>query len=170
MLFRSPIQFIHDVGAGGLSNALPELVKDGGVGGAFELRKVPNAEPGMTPLEIWCNEAQERYVLAVDSKDLDQFAAICARERCPFAVVGVAKREMHLEVTDEILGAKAVDLPMSVLFGKPPKMHKDVTRAVIEPTDLPHAIAVPEALVRVLNHPTVASKKFLITKIGRAHV
>ena len=99
---HNPIQFIHDVGAGGLSNALPELVKDGGVGGQFELRHVPNDEPGMSPLEIWCNEAQERYVIAVAEKDLHRFSAICDRERCPYAVVGQAVSESHLLVNDEL--------------------------------------------------------------------
>ncbi|MDG1234680.1 MAG: phosphoribosylformylglycinamidine synthase, partial [Pseudomonadales bacterium] len=107
----NPIQFIHDVGAGGLSNALPELVKDGGVGGSFELRKIPNAEPGMTPREIWCNEAQERYVLAVPPRDVERFARICERERCPYAIVGEAKEGDQLEVTDSMLGGSPVDIP-----------------------------------------------------------
>ena len=97
---QNPIQFIHDVGAGGLSNAFPELVKDGEVGGDFELRDIPTAEPGMTPLEFWCNEAQERYVLAVRKDDLDRFDAICQRERCPYAVVGRARDGDHLSVSD----------------------------------------------------------------------
>jgi phosphoribosylformylglycinamidine synthase len=160
---QNPIQFIHDVGAGGLSNALPELVKDGGVGGQFELRKVPNAEPGLTPLEIWCNEAQERYVLAINPGDIDRFSAICERERCPYAVVGEAIQEKHLSVTDNVLQADAVDLPMPVLFGKPPKLHKEVVRGHIQASSLKEDISLAEALVRVLSHPTVASKKFLIT-------
>lgn len=159
----NPIQFIHDVGAGGLSNALPELVKDGGVGGDFELRDVPSAEPGMTPLEVWCNEAQERYVLAVKKEDMDRFAVICARERCPFAVVGQARDGDHLSVSDEQLGKPPVDLPMSVLFGKPPKLDKNVTRETIDLKPFDSAVSLKEAVQRVLNHPAVASKKFLIT-------
>ena len=159
----NPIQFIHDVGAGGLSNALPELVKDGGVGGSFELRKIPNAEPGMTPREIWCNEAQERYVLAVPQSDVERFARICERERCPYAIVGEAKEGDQLEVTDSMLGGSPVDIPLSVLFGKPPKLHKSVVRESVKTKPLPSGINLGEALVRVLSHPTVASKKFLIT-------
>ena len=160
---ENPIAFIHDVGAGGLSNALPELVKDGGCGGAFELRKVPNDEPGMSPLEIWCNESQERYVMAVHPENLARFEAICARERCPYAVVGQARDEKHLTVTDATFNDAPVDLPMSVLFGKPPKMHRDAERAKI---DAPAFSAIPsaaDALERVLQLPSVASKSFLIT-------
>ena len=116
---QNPIAFIHDVGAGGLSNAFPELVKDGGRGGHFELRQIPNDEPGMSPLEIWCNESQERYVMAVEPADLERFEAICTRERCPYAVVGEATQEMHLSLTDARFDNAPVDLPMSVLFGKP---------------------------------------------------
>lgn len=167
---RNPIRFIHDVGAGGLSNALPELVKDGKRGGAFELRKVPNAEPGMSPLEIWCNEAQERYVLAVAPDDLESFEALCARERCPYAVVGEAVEAHHLEVRDghfetQSTTTKPVDLPMNVLFGKPPKMTREFTRE--SPDELPGMaldnLDLREALERVLRLPTVASKSFLIT-------
>ena len=160
---ENPIQFIHDVGAGGLSNALPELVKDGGVGGSFELRKIPNAEPGMTPREIWCNEAQERYVLAVPVKDVERFARICERERCPYAIVGEAKEGDQLEVSDSMLGGSPVDIPLSVLFGKPPKLHKSVSRESVKTKPLQSGINLDEALLRVLSHPTVASKKFLIT-------
>ena len=124
----NPIAFIHDVGAGGLSNALPELVKDGGRGGRFELRDVPNDEPGMSPLEIWCNESQERYVLAVEPDQLARFESICERERCPYAVVGEATEAHHLAVTDRQFNNDPVDLPMSVLFGKPPKMHRQALR------------------------------------------
>ena len=113
----NPIAFIHDVGAGGLSNALPELVKDGDRGGRFELRDVPSDEPGMTPLEIWCNESQERYVLAVEPDQLARFESICERERCPYAVVGEATETHHLAVTDRQFNNEPVDLPMSVLFG-----------------------------------------------------
>ncbi len=160
---RNPIAFIHDVGAGGLSNALPELVKDGGRGGRFALRNVPNDEPGMAPLEIWCNESQERYVLAVEPEHLARFEAICARERCPFAVVGEATAEQHLTLADSHFGNAPVDLPMSVLFGKPPKMQREVTR--LAPTLLPPSldVSLPDAVERVLQLPAVASKQFLIT-------
>ena len=121
----NPIEFIHDVGAGGLSNAFPELVKDGDKGGRFELRQVPNDEPGMSPLAIWCNESQERYVLAVRPENLQRFTELCERERCPFAVVGVATDEKHLRVGDTVFANDPVDLPMSVLFGKPPKMQRE---------------------------------------------
>ncbi|WP_255375360.1 AIR synthase-related protein, partial [Oleiphilus sp. HI0132] len=123
---NNPIAFIHDVGAGGLSNAFPELVKDGGRGGRFDLRKIPNDEPGMAPHEIWCNESQERYVIAVLPQDLERFEAICARERCPYAVIGDALEEHDLTLEDPHFDNKPVDLPMSVLFGKPPKMHRSV--------------------------------------------
>ncbi|GAB2778864.1 phosphoribosylformylglycinamidine synthase [Halomonas shantousis] len=160
----NPIRFIHDVGAGGLSNALPELVKDGNRGGRFELRAVPNAEPGMSPLEIWCNEAQERYVLAVAAEDLDTFDALCARERCPYAVVGEATEAHHLNVHDGHFDSQPIDLPMSVLFGKPPKMSREFSR---ESREMPGIgldnLDLREALDRVLRLPAVASKSFLIT-------
>ena len=160
----NPIAFIHDVGAGGLSNALPELAKDGGTGGSFELRKVPNDEPGMSPLAIWCNESQERYVLAVKTEQLETFTRICERERCLFAVVGEATEEKRISVSDSHFGNKPVDLPMSVLFGKPPKMHRDATRLGIEAQPLDTAgIDLVDAAYRVLRLPTVASKSFLIT-------
>jgi phosphoribosylformylglycinamidine synthase len=126
---RNPIRFIHDVGAGGLSNALPELVKDGGCGGRISLRAIPSADTGLSPLEIWCNEAQERYVLAIAPGDLAAFAAICERERCPFAVVGEATAEPHLHMGDERDASAPVDLPLSVLFGKPPRMQRSFERA-----------------------------------------
>ncbi|MEH6576465.1 MAG: phosphoribosylformylglycinamidine synthase [Amphritea sp.] len=160
----NPIAFIHDVGAGGLSNAFPELVKDGGRGGDFELRNVNNDEPGMSPLAIWCNEAQERYVMAVEPKDMARFEAICARERCPYAVVGTATEEHHLTLGDTHFGNKPVDLPMNVLFGKPPKMHRSVERKSYEvPGFDASAIDLKEAAERVLKLPAVASKSFLIT-------
>jgi phosphoribosylformylglycinamidine synthase len=159
----NPIQFIHDVGAGGLSNALPELVKDGGVGGQFDLRAVPNDEPGMSPLEIWCNEAQERYVLAIAETDLKDFEDICARERCPYAVVGRAINDEHLLVKDTLLDANPIDLPMSVLFGKAPRMHKDAVTRTVPVTPLKSTMGLSDAVHRVLGHPTVASKNFLIT-------
>ncbi|MEQ6886009.1 phosphoribosylformylglycinamidine synthase [Salicola sp. Rm-C-2C1-2] len=160
----NPIAFIHDVGAGGLSNALPELVKDGGCGGRFELREVPNAEPGMSPLEIWCNEAQERYVLAVAAEDIDRFDAICRRERCPYAVVGDAVEEPHLAVHDAYFDNNAVDLPMQVLFGKPPRLHREVRRASFTKAVFnSEALNPDEAIDRVLRIPSVACKSFLIT-------
>lgn len=161
---ENPIQFIHDVGAGGLSNAFPELVSDGGVGGKFELRNIPNDEPGMSPLEIWCNEAQERYVLAIASKDLQEFDAICKRERCPYAIAGKAQENSDLEVTDNLLKQSPVDLPLSILFGKPPKVHRQVSTLKTEGSQLNlEAMDLKESIHRVLGHPTVACKNFLIT-------
>jgi phosphoribosylformylglycinamidine synthase len=160
---NNPIAFIHDVGAGGLSNALPELVKDGGRGGRFNLRAVPNDEPGMTPLEIWCNESQERYVMAVEPANLATFESICARERCPYAVVGEATDELHLSVDDKQFDNYPVDLPMSILFGKPPRMHRTVSRQAVALPVLKLDVSVAEATERVLQLPSVASKHFLIT-------
>ncbi len=160
----NPISFIHDVGAGGLSNAMPELVKDGGRGGRFDLRKVPNDEPGMSPVEIWCNESQERYVLAVAPENLATFEAICKRERCLYAVIGEATAEHHLTLADTHFSNRPVDLPMSVLFGKPPKMHRQFERASVEQNPFTaEAIDLKDAVYRVLRLPTVASKSFLIT-------
>lgn len=160
----NPLAFIHDVGAGGLSNAFPELAKDGGCGANFELRNVPNDEPGMSPLAIWCNEAQERYVMAVKPEDLAQFEAICQRERCPYAVVGESIADKHLLVNDKHFDAKPVDIPMSVLFGKPPKMHRDVKSQSFDKKPFDRSdIGLDDAIDRVLQHPTVASKSFLIT-------
>ncbi|WP_020406387.1 phosphoribosylformylglycinamidine synthase [Hahella ganghwensis] len=160
----NPILFIHDVGAGGLSNALPELVKDGGRGGQFELRDIPNDEPGMSPLEIWCNESQERYVLSVAAEDLELFDQICRRERCPYAVVGNATEEQKLVLADEYFANNPVDLPMSVLFGKPPKMHRTVERqSFAKPIFESSNIDLNDAVDRVLRLPCVASKNFLIT-------
>ena len=161
---ENPISFIHDVGAGGLSNALPELVGDGERGGQFNLRKVLNDEPGMSPLEIWCNESQERYVMAVSPENLAAFEAICQRERCPFAVVGEATEELHLTVQDTVFSNEPVDLPMSVLFGKPPKMHREFNRVNPDLPALDFAeVELKDAASRVLQLPTVASKSFLIT-------
>jgi phosphoribosylformylglycinamidine synthase len=160
----NPIRLIHDVGAGGLSNALPELVKDAGTGGRFELRAVPNAEPGMAPAEIWCNEAQERYVMAVSRDDLAAFEQICERERCPYAVVGRSTRAAHLEVHDQLFDNAPVDVPMSVIFGKPPKMSRAFTTAEYPATPLTlDGVGVADALARVLRFPAVGSKQFLIT-------
>jgi len=206
----NPIAFIHDVGAGGLSNALPELVNDAGLGGRFQLRSIPNDEPGMSPLEIWCNESQERYVLAVPAARLEAFTAICARERCPFAVVGEATAERQLVLEDRHFASTPIDMPLDVLLGKPPRMHRadrSLSRS-LSPLDLsalqtPAAPAAPvslataddidadiaavlaetdpetapkrksaeqrlrdalsEAVHRVLAHPTVADKTFLIS-------
>ncbi|OMH31840.1 phosphoribosylformylglycinamidine synthase [Motiliproteus sp. MSK22-1] len=161
---QNPIAFIHDVGAGGLSNAFPELVKDGGRGGNFELRNINNDEPGMSPLEIWCNEAQERYVIAVKPEDMEQFVAICERERCPYAMVGEATEEHHLTLGDKHFDNKPIDLPMSVLFGKPPKMHRTIERKTYPVVDFDStSIDLAEAAERVLKLPAVASKGFLIT-------
>ncbi|WP_193098556.1 phosphoribosylformylglycinamidine synthase [Burkholderia sp. Z1] len=164
---ENPILSIHDVGAGGLSNAFPEIVDGAGKGARFELRKVALEESGLSPREIWSNEAQERYVLAIAPADLPRFEAICARERCPFAVVGVATDERQLQlVDDEATGTDEypVDMPMEVLLGKPPRMHRDVARVATEraPVDVT-GIALSEVAVDVLKHPTVGSKSFLIT-------
>jgi len=160
----NPIAFIHDVGAGGISNAFPELVNDGGRGGKFELRNVPNDEPGMAPHEIWCNESQERYVMAVPSDKLAQFEAICQRERAPFAVVGEATAEAHLSLTDSHFDNQPIDMPLDVLLGKPPKMHRDATTQVTagQALDL-NDVSLDDAVTRVLSLPTVADKGFLIT-------
>ena len=161
---HNPISFIHDVGAGGLSNAFPELVKDGGRGGAFHIRDINNDELGMSPLAIWCNEAQERYVLAVPPENMATFEALCARERCPYALVGEATQEHHLTLGDTHFDEQPVDLPMAVLFGKPPKMHRDVKRQEVKLPALDLAnVELAEAAKRILSLPTVASKGFLIT-------
>ncbi|HYO55511.1 phosphoribosylformylglycinamidine synthase [Archangium sp.] len=159
----NPIRSIHDVGAGGLSNAVPELIHDNDLGGRFELREVPNAEPGMAPVEIWCNEAQERYVLAIAPEDLERFEALCERERAPFAVLGEATEEQVLKLTDRQFGNAPIDIPMDVLFGKPPRMHRDVKSRPLAHAELKLDAPVREMLGRVLGHPTVADKGFLIT-------
>ena len=160
----NPILSIHDVGAGGLSNALPELVHAAGLGGRFDLRVIPSEEPGMSPLHIWCNEAQERYVLAIAPERLLEFKAICARERCPFAVVGEASVERRLTVTDPVLGNTPVDMELSVLLGKPPRMTRDVTRERRElPPFEPRGVDLRDAAYRVLRLPAVADKTFLVT-------
>ena len=161
---KNPIISIHDVGAGGLSNAFPELVNDAGRGAVFKLREVPLEEHGLNPLQIWCNESQERYVLSILEKDLDTFRAICERERCPFAVVGTATDDGHLKVRDDLFSNNPVDLPLNVLLGKPPKTTR--TDKTVTPSKKPFNagnINITEAAYRVLRLPTVAAKNFLIT-------
>lgn len=161
---ENPIISIHDVGAGGVSNALPELVHDSGVGATFELRKIPSADPGLSPMEIWCNESQERYVLGVAKKDLTAFEELCRRERCPYAVVGHTTKEEQLIVSDSLLGGTPVNLPLSVLFGKPPKMSREFARKKNKLPSFDTAnISMADAVERILHLPAVASKKFLIT-------
>lgn len=161
---ENPISFIHDVGAGGVSNALPELVNDGGRGGRFDLRALLSDEPGMSPLEIWCNESQERYVLAVPSARLATFEALCVRERCPFAVVGEATEERRLVLEDPHFENIPIDLPLEVLLGKPPRMHRTDTtlRRPLAPLTL-DGVSLAVAARRVLAHPAVADKTFLIS-------
>ncbi|MEZ9635450.1 phosphoribosylformylglycinamidine synthase [Vibrio cyclitrophicus] len=160
----NPIAFIHDVGAGGISNALPELVDDGERGGIFNLRDVPNDEPGMSPLEIWCNESQERYVMAVADKDMATFDAICKRERAPYAVVGKATEERDLKLEDSHFDNTPIDMPMDILLGKTPKMHRDAkTLKANNPAIDRSGIELNEAVDRILRLPTVAEKTFLIT-------
>ncbi len=161
---ENPLLSIHDVGAGGLSNAVPELIEASSLGGRFELRAIPSDEPGMSPLAIWCNESQERYVLAIDPQRLEEFRRICERERCPFADLGEATAEPRLVVHDALRGELPIDLPMEVLFGKPPKMRREALRpprreAPLETGD----IDLREACLRVLRLPAVADKSFLIT-------
>ena len=161
---KNPIISIHDVGAGGLSNAFPELVNDAGRGAVFKLREVPLEEHGLSPLQIWCNESQERYVLSILEKDLETFRAICERERCPFAVVGTATDDGHLKVHDDLFSNNPVDLPLNVLLGKPPKTTR--TDKTVTPSEKPFNagdIDITEAAYRVLRLPTVAAKNFLIT-------
>jgi phosphoribosylformylglycinamidine synthase len=164
----NPIQSLHDVGAGGLSNAVPELVNDAGRGGSFDLRAIPSDDPGMSPMEIWCNESQERYVLAVGAADMERFASICARERCPWAVLGTATDARHLLVSDteadSLAHARPVDLPMELLLGNPPRMHRDVARR--PPPEAPLDLGdldLGDAARRVLRLPGIADKTFLIT-------
>ena len=155
---------IHDVGAGGLSNAFPEITNDAERGALFDLRSVPLEESGMAPMEIWSNESQERYVLAIDPGNLDTFEHFCERERCPFAIVGVATEERQLKVIDDMHGNEPVDMPMEVLLGKPPKMHRDVAKISNSFPEIDYsAIEIDDAAQRVLQLPTVADKSFLIT-------
>ncbi len=161
----NPIVSIHDVGAGGLSNAIPELLHDAGRGGLIDLRAVPCDEPGMSPMQIWSNESQERYVLGVHEADLPRFSEWCRRERCPFAVVGTVTEAEHLRVDDSLLGEPVIDLPMDVLFGKAPKMERDTALPAALSWARPDLslIELQEAGIRVLQHPTVAAKNFLVT-------
>jgi phosphoribosylformylglycinamidine synthase len=164
MADKNPILSIHDVGAGGISNAFPELVNDAKVGAIFQLRDVHNEEPGMAPRELWSNEAQERYVLAVTQDQLPLFEEICARERCPFAIVGIATEERHLAVEDSHFSNKPVDMDLSVLLGKPPKMLRDVKSVKKSLTAFDTSkIDLQDAVARVLRLPGVADKTFLIT-------
>jgi phosphoribosylformylglycinamidine synthase len=161
---HNPILSIHDVGAGGLSNALPELLNDGGHGGELELRRVPSSDSAMSPMEIWCNESQERYVLALKPDGLAVFEAMCRRERCPFAVLGQATPRRQLKLGDELLGEQPVDMPLEVLLGKPPKMSRDARREPLAGDGLDAAaLDTGEALRRVLRFPAVGSKSFLVT-------
>ncbi|MEJ6660322.1 MAG: phosphoribosylformylglycinamidine synthase [Candidatus Thioglobus sp.] len=161
---ENPIISIHDIGAGGLSNGLPELVNDSGRGGRFELRNIPNDDNQMSPLEIWCNESQERYVLAIAPSSLEIFSDICLRERAPFAVLGEATKEQELVLSDELFGDIPIDMPMSVLLGNPPKTSIEaITQDInLNPLDTSN-IHLDEAINRILQLPTVASKNFLIT-------
>ncbi|WP_431102721.1 phosphoribosylformylglycinamidine synthase [Roseateles noduli] len=161
---RNPILAVHDVGAGGISNAFPELVNDAGRGAIFDLRKVPLEESGLAPKEIWCNESQERYVLVIAPESLELFTAMAERERCPFAVVGVTTEQRELVLEDGTDGERAIDMPMDVLLGKPPKMHRDVTRVARSGGALTlDGVDLGVAARTVLRHPTVASKRFLVT-------
>ena len=160
----NPILWIHDVGAGGVSNAIPEIVNDAGRGGKFEIRAIPNDEPSMSPMEIWCNEAQERYVLAIAEDKLEAFKALCERERAIYAVVGSATEERHLLVGDGLFDNYPVDMSMDMLLGKPPKMLRDVHHKTFHKPELAtDQIRLDEAIERVLRLPAVASKSFLIT-------
>ncbi len=178
---RNPILWFHDVGAGGLSNAIPELLHDSNVGGIIDLDRVPTDDPSLSPMQLWCNESQERYVLGIPQDRVAEFEAICARERCPVAIVGVATAEPHLTVGYGVLSPAGtadathdtaqtarphpIDLPMDVLFGKPPRMHREVERLAGHrwPTLASREVDLHDAGLRVLAHPTVASKSFLVT-------
>ena len=161
---RNPIRLIHDVGAGGLSNAFPELVNDAGRGARFDIRAIPSADRGLSPMELWCNESQERYVLAIDPAAFETFRAICRRERCPFATVGYSTADRRLVVGDKELDGTPVDMPLATLLGKPPRTERsfDAARRTAQPLGLDD-VDLPDALDRVLRFPAVGSKKFLIT-------
>ncbi len=164
MAEHNPIVSVHDVGAGGLSNAMPELVHEHDLGATLNLREIPSMESGMSPVEIWCNEAQERYVLAIRPANLELFESLCARERCPFAVLGEATQVQHLTVNDPLFGNAPVDMPMQVLLGKTPKMQRSFERQVVKQAPFAtQSLNLQEAAERVLRLPSVASKQFLIT-------
>ncbi len=162
---ENPIVSVHDVGAGGISNAMPELVNDHELGAVLDLRKIPSLEPGMSPMEIWSNEAQERYVLAIRPESLPLFESICARERCPFAVLGEATEARHLTVEDPLFGNKPVDMPMQVMLGGTPRMSRSYETAPRKGDDFDASKVtdLKDAIYRVIKNPTVASKSFLIT-------
>ncbi len=165
----SPILSIHDVGAGGLANAVPELLDQAGRGGRIELREVPSADPSLSPLEIWCNEAQERYVLAIVPEELPRFARLCARERCPYAVIGEATEERRLVVGDRLAGNRPIDLPMSVLFGHWPRMAREASSRRASPTPFStEGIDPGAAIERLLRLPCIADKRFLVTIADRS--
>lgn len=161
---NSPIASIHDVGAGGISNAFPELVNDAGRGGKIDLRSVPNDEPGMSPMEIWSNESQERYVIAVYPEKIEQFVEICERERAIYAIVGEATQEQELVVNDTVFENNPVDMPLNVLLGKPPKMHRSAQTRTLPQAGFETAnLNLNEVAERLMKLPTIASKNFLIT-------
>jgi phosphoribosylformylglycinamidine synthase len=161
---ENPIVSIHDVGAGGLSNAMPELVNDAGRGASFELRAIPNDEPGMSPMEIWCNESQERYVIAIKPEDMPRFTALCERERAPFAVIGEAREEQQLVLGDGHFDNTPIDMPLEVLLGKPPKMLREVQHKSFQKTEFnTKKIDIRDAAYRLMHLPTIADKTFLIT-------
>ncbi len=161
---ETPIASIHDVGAGGLSNAFPELVNDAGKGATFDLRSIPNDEPGMAPMEIWCNESQERYVIAIFPDQIEQFEAICKRERCLYAIVGEATKAQELVVNDTVFDNNPVNMPLDILLGKPPKMHRTAESRNIPQAGFETAVLDFEDVTeRLLKLPTIASKNFLIT-------
>ncbi|HOU54243.1 MAG TPA: phosphoribosylformylglycinamidine synthase [Myxococcota bacterium] len=164
---RNPIRSIHDVGAGGLSNACPEIVE--GVGAVFDLRAIPNEEPSMSPMEVWCCEAQERYVLAIDPADRERFEALCRRERCPVAFIGVTTGDDRLVLRDDLFGNRPIDMDLPALLGRPPRMVREDRRTprAGDPLDL-SGIEAPQALVRVLRFPSVADKTFLVTIADRS--
>jgi len=165
---HSPIRSIHDVGAGGLSNAMPELLDDAGLGGILELRELQIDTTSMSPMEIWCNESQERYVLSIKPEKLQEFINICQRESCPYAILGHATKEQNLIVTDRHFNNRPVDIPMSLLLGNTPKTYKSIKKQSpeVKPFDITN-ISIKEAVEKILNFPTVASKKYLITIADR---
>ncbi len=163
--YDNPILSIHDVGAGGLSNAVPELVHGSDMGGRFELRNIPSYDNSMSPLEIWCNESQERYVLAIAPQSLDKFKSICERENCPFAVLGVATKDKQLILNDTKFNNTPINMDTDILLGKPPKTIKNVTytpKNIVSQLDT-KKLKIEEALYKIIAHPTVANKSFLIT-------